>query len=333
MDVGHEHFQAVGDELDGTAELDGGRGRGQFVAVGMDLEAERAADVGCDDLHVVLGHAERVGKHMLEHVRALAAGGDGELAGRRVVGGQQRARLQADGGVAAESNVSSMTRSALAKAASTAPVSMALRKARLSPSSACSTGALGSSAVSLSVTAGNSSHSTRCARPRPRPRRGCGRRPLRPARRPSRRGPRPGVLRRRLHAGEAGQRADPGAGDKLASSAPVMTSATWLALGLARVDGDDPGVSERAAQKCGMQHARQRDIIGVAAAPGDGALCAGSRERAADVLFGRSSGVKRALASMMFGIPCGMLHADERNCGRFAAIVSAARSKYLRLHR
>ncbi len=80
VDVGHERFQAVGDELDGTAELDGGRGGGQLVAVGVDLEAERAADVGRDDLHVVLRDAERVREHVLEHVRALAAGGDGELA-------------------------------------------------------------------------------------------------------------------------------------------------------------------------------------------------------------------------------------------------------------
>ena len=54
VDVGHERFQAVGDELDRAAELDGGGGGGQLVAVGVDLEAERAADVGRDDLHVVL---------------------------------------------------------------------------------------------------------------------------------------------------------------------------------------------------------------------------------------------------------------------------------------
>ena len=82
MDVGHERFQAVGDELDRAAELDGGGGGGQLVTVGVDLEAERAADIGRDDLHVVLGNAERVREHVLEHVRALAAGGDGELARR-----------------------------------------------------------------------------------------------------------------------------------------------------------------------------------------------------------------------------------------------------------
>ena len=88
VDVGHEQLQTVGDELDGTAQLDGRRGRRQFVAVGVDLEPERAADIGSDDLHPVVGHAQRLREHALDHVRALAAGGDGELARALVVGGE-----------------------------------------------------------------------------------------------------------------------------------------------------------------------------------------------------------------------------------------------------
>ena len=102
VDVGDERLQPVGDELHRAAELDG-RGDGRhLVAVGVDLEAERAADVGGDDLHVVVGHAQRAREHVLDHVRALAGGVDGELARALVVGGEQPARLQADGGVAAE---------------------------------------------------------------------------------------------------------------------------------------------------------------------------------------------------------------------------------------
>ena len=74
VDVGDERLQPVGDELDGPAELDRRRRRRHLVAVGVDLEAERAADVGGDDLHVVVGDAQRVREHVLDHVRALAAG-------------------------------------------------------------------------------------------------------------------------------------------------------------------------------------------------------------------------------------------------------------------
>ena len=73
-----------------------------LVAVGVDLEAERAADIRGDDLHVVVGDAQRVREHALDHVRALAAGVDGELARALVVGGEHGAGLEADGGVAAE---------------------------------------------------------------------------------------------------------------------------------------------------------------------------------------------------------------------------------------
>ena len=99
------------------------------------------------------------------------------------------------------------------------------------------------------------------------------------------------ILRRRLHAGKAGERADPGAGASLASSAPVMTSATpgWRLASAASMR-DDPGVGEGAAHEGGVQHARQREVVGVAAAPGHGALGAGARQGAADVAVGLGEG-------------------------------------------
>src|SRR5215510_10092325 len=85
VDVGHERLQSVGDELDGTAELDCRRRRRELVAGAVNLEPKRAADVGRNDLHVVIGEAEGGGEHALDHVRALAAGGNAELAGGRIV--------------------------------------------------------------------------------------------------------------------------------------------------------------------------------------------------------------------------------------------------------
>ena len=49
-----------------------------------------------------------------------------------------------------------------------------------------------------------------------------------------------------------------------------------LAARLARVDRHDPGVGEGAAHERGVQHARQGDVVGVAAAAGHGALGAGA---------------------------------------------------------
>jgi hypothetical protein len=65
------------------------------------------------------------------------------------------------------------------------------------------------------------------------------------------------ILRRGFHAGEAGQRSDPWTGDEFRKiGARHDEGDTGLALGLAWVDGQDFRVGERAAQECGMQHAR-----------------------------------------------------------------------------
>ena len=73
----------------------------------------------------------------------------------------------------------------------------------------------------------------------------------------------------------------------LASSAPVMTRATpgWRFASAVSMR-TDPGVGERAAHEGGVQHARQREVVGVAAAAGHGALGAGARQGAADVAVG-----------------------------------------------
>ena len=102
VDVGDERLDAVGDELDGTAELDRRRHGRDLVAVAVDLEPERAADVGRHDLHHVVRHAQRARVEILDHVRALAAGVDGELARALVEGRQHAARLEAHSRMAAE---------------------------------------------------------------------------------------------------------------------------------------------------------------------------------------------------------------------------------------
>src|SRR5262245_13483619 len=102
VDVGHKRFQPVGDELDRTAEFDRRRHRCDLVTITVDLQAKRAADIGRNDLHVVVGNTQRLCKYALDHVRALTARGDGKLAGRLVVGGEQRAWLQTDPGMPTE---------------------------------------------------------------------------------------------------------------------------------------------------------------------------------------------------------------------------------------
>ena len=66
---------------------------------------------------------------------------------------------------------------------------------------------------------------------------------------------------------------------------------------------DDPRVGVRAAHEGGVQHARQRDVVGVAAAPGHGALGAGARQGAADVAVGPvERGAERCLSDIVLDI-------------------------------
>ena len=80
--------------LDRPVELHRTEAHDRLVGVVVDLAAESAADLGCDDPHLVLWHAERGERHQQPvHVRVLARHVDRHLAGRRVVGGEHRAWL------------------------------------------------------------------------------------------------------------------------------------------------------------------------------------------------------------------------------------------------
>ncbi len=87
MDVGDEGFQPVGEELDRPLQHDAERGSRHFVRIGMNLDAERPADIGADDAHVVLVKAKMLRQDVLRHVRCLAGHVDGELAIASVVVG------------------------------------------------------------------------------------------------------------------------------------------------------------------------------------------------------------------------------------------------------
>ena len=284
MDVGDERFEPVGDEFHRPSEHDRGRSRGDLVAEGVDLQPERAADVRRHDPHVVLGHPERAREHGLDHVRHLAAGMDRQALRSTCRNRRRSARGSRLTAVCRPKlNVPSTTTSAAAKAASTPPVSTTLRNARLSPSSACSTGVPGSSAVSLcgddraapptrsSTSSQASSASARVSRHHHHHRLAVPAGAIDGHR----------ILRRRLHAGEAGQCADPRARAHLGELGPGHhLDDARRARGGAGIDAHDARMRMGAAHERGVHHARQRDVVGVGAASGHRAPRADARQRA-----------------------------------------------------
>ena len=102
MDVGDEALDAVGDELDRTLEQLRKRDRRHLVGIGMDLDAERAADVLGQDADLMLLESEVLGEQVLHHVRSLGALIDGEPLVARVPIGDDGARLVGDPGVTPE---------------------------------------------------------------------------------------------------------------------------------------------------------------------------------------------------------------------------------------
>ncbi len=83
MGVGEEGLRALGGPLDRPTQLLARPDQRRLLAVEEDLAAEAAADVGCDDAHLVLGNAEHEGAHqqpldvrvLVRHVqRVLVAG-------------------------------------------------------------------------------------------------------------------------------------------------------------------------------------------------------------------------------------------------------------------
>ncbi len=94
-----EGFQPVGDELDRPAEKQRERHCRQLVAVGVDLQTEAAAHVRRDDAHLRLGQPEVPRQYPLRHVRHLRRLPDRELALGGIEIGEERPRLQRDGGM------------------------------------------------------------------------------------------------------------------------------------------------------------------------------------------------------------------------------------------
>ena len=104
VDVREEGLVAVGRELHRAPEHERERAGGDLVAVSVDLDAEGAADVARDDPHAVLVEREPARDDPLHHVRRLAAVIHGDALFRRIVVGEDGARLHGDAGVAAEAD-------------------------------------------------------------------------------------------------------------------------------------------------------------------------------------------------------------------------------------
>ena len=102
MDVGDEGFEPVGDELDGTPEQQRQRDHRHLVGIDVDLDAVGAADIAADHAHLGLRQVEMAQHDLFHHMRRLGRAMQRELAVGRVEVGEDRARLEADAGVAGE---------------------------------------------------------------------------------------------------------------------------------------------------------------------------------------------------------------------------------------
>ncbi len=102
VNVGDEALDPVGDEFHRPLEQLRQRDCRHLVGIGVDLDAERAADVLGDDAHLLVLDVEVLGEQVLHHVRGLGGMIDGQALLALVPVGDQRARLVADAGVAAE---------------------------------------------------------------------------------------------------------------------------------------------------------------------------------------------------------------------------------------
>jgi hypothetical protein len=100
MDVGDEGFEPVGDELDRAAEQQGERDHRHLIGIDVDLDAEGPAHIPADDAHIGLLQREMPQHDLFHHVRRLRGAVQRELAVGGIELGEDRARLQADAGVA-----------------------------------------------------------------------------------------------------------------------------------------------------------------------------------------------------------------------------------------
>jgi len=102
MDVVDEGLQPVRNKLDRAPEQHGRGGDGNFVVVQMQLDAERAANVGHDHAHIRFRQTKQFGvdgPHLVRHLRRVV---DRQAAYAGIELGQQRACLQRHPGVARE---------------------------------------------------------------------------------------------------------------------------------------------------------------------------------------------------------------------------------------
>src|SRR5216684_2603397 len=102
VDVGEEGLEAIRGELHRAPEHQRERASRDLVAVGVDLDAEGAADIARDDPHPVLVQRQSARDNPLHHVRRLAAVVHGHAFLGAVVVGEDGARLHGDAGMAAE---------------------------------------------------------------------------------------------------------------------------------------------------------------------------------------------------------------------------------------
>ncbi len=291
VDVAREALQPVGDELDRAAHDLGDHRHRHLVGVDVHLDAVAAADVGADHAHVALGQAQMLGEHRLHHVRRLGGVVHGELGGRAVVVGQDRARLERDARVAArvEGGLDDLVRglegvvdlAALVDALEAevvAELGMDHRRARLQGrlhvdhggQRRVGDGHLGRGILGDRAAVGDD---------------GCHRLPH-----PGGTTDRQRVLRRRLHALEVRQRPHPG----IAVGGEVLPREhahhARHRQGRSGVDLDDLRVRVRAAHIGHMHHARQLDVVHVLAAPLHQLGRVRPRHRLADVGVGPVDG-------------------------------------------
>ena len=264
VDVGDEALDAVGDEFHRPLEHFRQRHRRHLVGISVHLDAERAADVLGDHLHLALGELEMLGEQVLHHVRRLRALIDGQALFARIPVGDDGARLVGDAGVAAEQEggldhgvgfgetFRGIADLELAfEAQIVAELGMDHRRCRIERGLRIGDGRQ-RFVVDLDELNGVFGFRARAGDD------GADRLAL-----PADAVDGDSVLRRRFQALQVREHADPGA-DHLASSAPVTTATTPGAVfAAARLDALDPRMRMRRAQEGRMQHTGQHDIADI----------------------------------------------------------------------
>ena len=295
MDVGDEGFEPVGDELDRPVERYGERAGRDLVAIGVDLEPERAADIGRDDADVVLVHRKVPREHGLDHVRHLAGGVDGEPLRALVPVREQRARLQADRGVAAEL-VGLLDRHRVLRGEGGVDVAVVdvAPPGEVVAEPGMQHRRPGAERGFLVDDDGKllPLHLDKLGRVlgfRPGARADHRHRLALPARPVDRHR----VLLGRLHPLEAGQHPRPGRAVLGELGAGHRPDDAGMRRRRSGIDPNDARVAVGAAHERRMHHARERDVVGIPPAPGHRAPRAGARQHPADIAVGTVEGGDR----------------------------------------